>query len=73
MEEKKSGKNNMVIHLSADKYLISDGLCYWIATKTKRKDKNGNIIAGNKTQKAAIEAGIKKVRIVETTGDELVQ
>lgn len=23
-------------------------------------DKNGNIIAGNKTQKAAIEAGIKK-------------
>lgn len=35
-------------------------------------DKNGNIIAGNKTQKAAIEAGIKKVRIVETTGDELV-
>ena len=35
-------------------------------------DKHGNIIAGNKTQKAAIEAGIKKVRIVETTGDELV-
>lgn len=35
-------------------------------------DKNGNIIAGNKTQKAAIEAGIKKVRIIETTGDELV-
>ena len=35
-------------------------------------DKNGNIIAGNKSQKAAIAAGIKKVRIVETTGDELV-
>lgn len=35
-------------------------------------DKNGNIIAGNKTQKAAIEAGIKKVRVIETTGDELV-
>lgn len=35
-------------------------------------DKHGNIIAGNKTQKAAIEAGIKKVRVVETTGDELV-
>ena len=35
-------------------------------------DKNGNIIAGNKSQKAAIAAGIKKVRVVETTGDELV-
>lgn len=35
-------------------------------------DKHGNIIAGNKTQKAAIEAGIKKVRVIETTGDELV-
>ena len=35
-------------------------------------DKNGRIIAGNKSQKAAIEAGIKKVRVIETTGDELV-
>ena len=35
-------------------------------------DKNGNIIAGNKTQLAAIEAGITKVRVIETTGDELV-
>ena len=35
-------------------------------------DRNGNIIAGNKSQKAAIAAGIKKVRIIETTGDELV-
>ena len=35
-------------------------------------DKNGNIIAGNKTQEAAKKAGIKKVRIIETTGDELV-
>ena len=35
-------------------------------------DRNGNIIAGNKSQKAAIAAGLKKVRIIETTGDELV-
>ena len=35
-------------------------------------DKNGNIIAGNKTQEAAIKAGITKVRVIETTGDELV-
>lgn len=35
-------------------------------------DKDNNIIAGNKTQKAAVAAGIKKVRVIETTGDELV-
>lgn len=35
-------------------------------------DRNDNIIAGNKTQEAAIKAGIKRVRVIETTGDELV-
>ena len=35
-------------------------------------DRNGNIIAGNKSQQAAIAAGIKRVRVIETTGDELV-
>ena len=35
-------------------------------------DKHGKIIAGNKSQKAAIAAGIKRVRVIETTGDELV-
>ena len=35
-------------------------------------DKNGKIIAGNKSQKAAIAAGIKRVRVIETTGDELI-
>lgn len=44
MEEKKSSKSNLVIHLNGDKYLISDGLCYWIATKTRKKDKKGNTI-----------------------------
>ena len=35
-------------------------------------DRNGNIISGNKSQQAAIAAGIKRVRVIETTGDELV-
>ncbi len=35
-------------------------------------DKDGKIIAGNKSQQAALAAGIKKVRVIETTGDELV-
>lgn len=35
-------------------------------------DKNNRIIAGNKSQEAAIDAGISKVRVIETTGDELI-
>ena len=35
-------------------------------------DKDGRIIAGNKSQKAAMAAGIKKVRVIETEGDELI-
>ena len=35
-------------------------------------DKDNRIIAGNKSTEAAIATGIKKVRVIETTGDELV-
>lgn len=35
-------------------------------------DKNGQIIAGNKSQQAAIAAGITRVRVIETDGTELV-
>lgn len=35
-------------------------------------DENYRIVAGNKTVQAAIKAGIKKIRIVETDGTELV-
>ena len=35
-------------------------------------DKNNRIIAGNKSQQAAIATGITKVRIVDTDGDEIV-
>jgi hypothetical protein len=35
-------------------------------------DKDGNIIAGNKSQQSAQEAGIKKVRIIESDGTELI-
>lgn len=34
-------------------------------------DKEGRVIAGNKTLQAAVEAGLR-ARVVETTGDELV-
>ena len=35
-------------------------------------DKNNRLIAGNKAAEGAIASGIKRVRIIETTGDELV-
>ena len=35
-------------------------------------DRNCNIIAGHKSQQAAIAAGIQMVRVIETTVDELV-
>ena len=35
-------------------------------------DRDGRIIAGNKSQRAAIAAGIKRVRVIETDGDELI-
>lgn len=35
-------------------------------------DKNGKLIAGNKTVAGAIAAGMTRVRVVETDGDELV-
>ena len=35
-------------------------------------DKDNNIIAGNGIVEAAAQAGIEKVRIVETKGDEIV-
>lgn len=35
-------------------------------------DKDNRLIAGNKATKGAISSGIKKVRVIETTGDELI-
>lgn len=35
-------------------------------------DAQNNVICGNGTLKAVVEAGIKKVRVIDTTGDELI-
>jgi len=35
-------------------------------------DKNGKIIGGNKSVEAAVKAGLKTVKIIETTGDEII-
>jgi hypothetical protein len=35
-------------------------------------DKHGKIIGGNKTTEAAIKAGLKTVKVIKTTGDEII-
>lgn len=44
MSEKteKKQEQNLRIHLSRNKYIIANGLCYWIVAEHKRKDKEGN-------------------------------
>lgn len=51
--------------------LIKKSLERFKAGRSVLIDKNNNIIAGNKTVQAAATMGMK-VRVIETTGDELV-
>jgi len=51
---------------------LDDSLTQFGAGRSLLLDKNNNLIAGNKTQKAAIKAGLTKMIVVETTGDEVV-
>lgn len=51
---------------------LDDSLTQFGAGRSLLLDKNGELIAGNKTQRAAIKAGLTRMIIVETTGDEVV-
>ena len=37
----RSDKNNLRIHLSGKKYIIGNGYCFWIASESTRKNKQG--------------------------------
>jgi hypothetical protein len=52
--------------------LMQKSLSEFGAGRSILLDKNNRIIAGNKTTEASTSAGIQKVIVVETTGDELV-
>lgn len=54
------------------KVLMDKSLSQFGAGRSILVDKNGRIIAGNKTQLAALKAGIVDAEVVETTGDKLV-
>jgi len=72
IEELQQDKHNFNQGTKKGKRLMARSLQELGAVRSILLDKDNNIIAGNKTQEAAIKAGIKKVRIIETTGDELV-
>lgn len=72
IEDLVQDKRNFNLGTEQGRELMERSLSELGAGRSVLVDKNNNIIAGNKTQEAAIKAGIRKVRVVETTGDELV-
>lgn len=72
IEELRQDEHNFNKGTSEGQRLMEDSFAELGAGRSILIDKDGNIIAGNKSQKAAMAAGIKKVRVIESTGDELV-
>ncbi len=59
-------------HTAKGKKLLEKSLKDLGAGRSILADKDGKIIAGNATAEQAAALGFKKIRVVETTGDELV-
>lgn len=59
-------------HTERGRTMLENSLREYGAARSIVLDKNGVIIAGNLTAEYAAECGITKVRVVRTTGDELV-
>lgn len=53
-------------------YMVETSLTRYGAGRSIVVDKNGIVLAGNKTQQAAVDLGIEEAVVVETTGDKLV-
>ena len=52
--------------------MVEKSLRQYGAGRSILTDKDGNVIAGNKTLEAAVNAGFENIRVVETDGSELV-
>ena len=72
IEALKQDDHNFNKGTKAGQELMEKSFAQFGAGRSILVDKDNRIIAGNKSQMAAIEAGIKKVRVIETTGDELI-
>lgn len=47
-EKEQKKKNGFRIHLSGNKYIIGNSLCYWIVSESHRNGKDGNQITVQK-------------------------
>ena len=72
IEQLKQDDHNFNKGTAAGKKLMEKSFAQFGAGRSILVDKENRIIAGNKSQMAAMGAGIKKVRVIETTGDELI-
>lgn len=72
IEQLKQDNHNFNKGTEAGKKLMEKSFAQFGAGRSILVDKENRIIAGNKSQLAAMGAGIKKVRVIETTGDELI-
>ncbi len=72
IEQLKQDDHNFNNGTAAGKKLMEKSFAQFGAGRSILVDKENRIIAGNKSQLAAMGAGIKKVRVIETTGDELI-
>lgn len=72
IEELHFDEKNFNRHTSEGMRLLEKSLQEFGAGRSVLVDKDNNIIAGNGIVESAINAGITKTRVVETTGDELV-
>jgi len=52
--------------------MLGESMRRYGAGRSVLVDKHGSLIAGNKTVETAADAGLEKVRVVQTEGDELV-
>lgn len=48
MSEEKKKRINFRVHLSGNKYILGDSICYWIASESHRRGKDGNQITVQK-------------------------
>ena len=68
----KADHKNARKRTSQSKFLIEESLKRYGAARSIVIDESGRILAGNGTVEGAKQAGISKVRIVETDGDEII-
>lgn len=48
MTEDRKDKQNLKIHLSGSKYIVGNGLCYFIVSESSRKNKKGEKVVVQK-------------------------